>query len=155
MNIDETSTPQVIEMEKFVLGSLLLKDGLIIPDVAAILSPDDFYRPEHKLIYNSILKLYHTKVTPNILSLVEDLRTSFDDCGKNLLDKIEIGYVLALTEVAHTTAYSIDYAQRIKEKSEHRKLIRQAEIIVHDAQIGLKSPLDIIADTTNAFKACW
>lgn len=151
MNNEETTTPQVIEMEKFVLGSLLLKDGAIIPDVAAILDSDDFYRPEHRLIYNSILKLYHSNIIPNILSLVEDLRQSTDEFGKNLLDKFDIAYVLGITEIAHTTAYSIEYAKKIKETSDQRKLIQLAEKIIYDSQTGSKSPLDIIADTTNAF----
>ena len=151
MKNDDTSIPHVIEMEKFILGSLLLKNGLVIPDVAAILSSDDFYRPEHRLIYNAILKLYHSKITPNILSLTEELRQSTDDFGKTLLDKISLEYVLGITEIAHTTAYSIDYAKKIKEKSEHRKIIQQAEKMIHDAQEGFKSPLEIISETTNAF----
>lgn len=49
--------PQVLEMEKFLLGSLLLKEGIMVPSVSAILSPDDFYRPEHRIIFKSIRNL--------------------------------------------------------------------------------------------------
>ena len=142
--------PKNIEMEKFVLSALLLDDGKIIPDINAILSPEDFYRPEHKDIFSAIIKLYKNKVTPNILSLVEELQKTTDKGGKSLLDFIGIEYLLALTEIAHTTAYAEHYAKQIKEKSDFRRLIRKAEEIAEDARAGVKTPLDIIAETQNA-----
>ena len=142
--------PKNIEMEKFVLSALLLDDGKIIPDINAILTPEDFYRPEHKDIFSAIIKLYKNKVTPNFLSLVEELQKTKDKSGKSLLDFIGIEYVLALTESAHTTAYAEHYAKQIKEKSDFRRLIRKAEEIAEDARAGVKTPLDIIAETQNA-----
>ena len=145
--------PQVIEMEKFVLGAMLLKDGEIIPDVAAIVDTADFYRPEHRDIFKAIMTLYAKKITPSILSLTETLRETKDEHGKNLLDKIGMEYVLGITEVAFTTAFAEEYARRIKEKSELRKLQRLGEKLIQAATEGIKPPLDIIADTQNAFNS--
>jgi replicative DNA helicase len=146
-----TESPQVIEKEKFVLGSMLLKDGEVVPDVAAILSADDFYRPEHRLIFNAIINLYAKEKVVNILNLTENLRAATDQQGYPLLDKIGIDYILGLGEIAHTTAYSVSYSNDIKNSSNNRKLILRAQKIIDDARAGLKSPLDIIAETTDDF----
>lgn len=140
-----------VEKEKFVLGAMLLKDGAIIPDVAAILDSDDFYRPEHRLIYQVILKIVADKKPVTALSLFEELRLTTDQQGKSLMDKIGIDYIFGIMEFAHTTAYAEPYARDIKEKSELRRLIHTAQQITEDAIIGFKSPLEIIADAQNAF----
>ena len=140
-----------LEKEKFVLGAMLLKEGKVVPDVAAILNADDFYRPEHRLIYSAILKVFKEKKSADLLNLMEELRVTKDKQGNSVLKLIGIEYVLTIPEHAHTTAFAENYAKDIKAKSDQRKLIAQAEKIIHDAQQGLKSPLDIIADTYDAF----
>ncbi len=143
--------PNDIEKEKFVLGSMLLKDGEIIPNVASILYSDDFYRPEHRLIFNAISKIYSDKKPVTILTLCDELRTSKNDQGKSLLDFIGLDYVLGITEVAHTTAYAEHYAKTIKEKSDYRKLILLGEKLIQSAQDGFKHPIDIISEASNEF----
>ena len=46
--------PEAIEMEKQLLSAMFMKEGLVVPDVTAILDADDLYRPEHH-INSSIL----------------------------------------------------------------------------------------------------
>ena len=43
-----------IEVEKSLISALLLKDGAAVSDVAEDLNPEDFYRPEHKIIYTAL-----------------------------------------------------------------------------------------------------
>ena len=143
--------PHDIEKEKFVLSSMLLKDGEIIPAVTAILSADDFYRPDHRIIFDAISKIYNDKKPVTFLTLFDELHTAKDKRGKSLLDLIGMEYVLALIESAHTTAYAEHYAKQIKEKSEYRKLINLGENLIQNAGAGLQSPLEIIAETTRAF----
>lgn len=138
MNLREES-PQVIEMEKFVLGAMLLKDGEIIPTITSILKADDFYRPEHRIIFSSILKVYQKKVIPNILSVIEELRASDE------LKKISLEYILGITEIAFTTAFAESYANTIKEKSILRSLIRAGEEIIQEA-VAAQNPLNDILD---------
>ena len=138
MNLREES-PQVIEMEKFVLGAMLLKDGEIIPTITSILKADDFYRPEHRTIFNAILKVYQKKVIPNILSVIEELRASDE------LPKVSLEYILGITEIAFTTAFAESYANTIKEKSILRSLIRAGEEIIQEAEVAQK-PLNDILD---------
>jgi replicative DNA helicase len=64
--------PQNIEAEQSVLGSLLLdKDALI--KVADFLKPEDFYRDDHKEIYQAILKLYEKRRQIDVLTLTDIL----------------------------------------------------------------------------------
>lgn len=142
MNLREES-PQVIEMEKFVLGAMLLKEGAVIPTVASILKAEDFYRPEHRVIFSAILRLYAKKIIPNLLSLMEELRMSKDleKMGENSIE-----YVLTITEIAHTTAFAEHYANIIKEKSILRNLIRAGEEIIQEATEA-QSPLNDILDS--------
>ena len=144
--------PQAIEMEKFVLGSMLLKDGEVIPAVTAILSADDFYRPEHRLLYQAILDIRKEGQIVNIIVFMEHLRLTSDTNGKSLLESIGLEHVLSIIESANTTAYSEHYAKQIKEKSDLRKLQEVALKITADAETGLKSPLDIVNDAISDFK---
>ena len=119
--------PQVVEMEKAVLAAMLLKEGEIIPTVTAILDAEDFYRAEHRVVFNAIIRLVAKKIQPNLLSLVEELRLSDD------LKKIGTSYVLELADANYTTAYADVYAQKIKEKSILRKLIDAGNEIADEA----------------------
>lgn len=137
---ESATIPQVIEMEKFVLSSMLLKDGEIIPTVTSILTADDFYRPEHRMAFEAIIKIYARKNIPDLLTLTEELRTS----GK-LKDAGGIEFVLALGNIAFTTAYTEAYCRTIKEKSTLRRLIKIGEEISRDAYEA-KKPLNNILD---------
>ena len=137
---EQENIPQVVEMEKFVLSAMLLKDGEIIPTITTILTAEDFYRPEHRIIFSAILKLYSKKIIPNILSLNEELRQSGE------LEKIGgVTMVFSLSEVANTTAYAETYAKTIKEKSILRNLIKASEEIIQ-MSIEEKKPLNDILD---------
>ena len=140
---EQGNLPQVLEMEKFVLSAMLLKEGEIIPNITSILNSDDFYRPEHRIIFDAILRLYTKKIIPNILSLVEELHTSGE------IEKIGMEYIFSLLEVAHTTAYAEFYAKTIKEKSILRKLIRAGEEIIQEATLASKPLNDILDEAEN------
>jgi replicative DNA helicase len=134
-----------IEYEKFVIGAMLLKDGVIIPDISAILTAEDFYRPEHRIVFNDILKIYAQNQPVSLLTLVEFMSNNGD------LNKVDLEYVFMFAEIAHTTAHAEHYAKIIKEKSELRKLTHIAEKIIATATEGMTSPLDIIHNTSNEF----
>ena len=104
-------------MEFELLGSLLLKEGKAIPDVKSILTADDFLYIEHQILYRTILENYKQGIIPNMLTIAEELRRT------NEIDKVGYGLIMALGEVAFTTAYSVNYANIIKEKSARRKKI--------------------------------
>ena len=146
MNQEFVPSPQAVEMEKYVLSAMLLQDGFVIPKVASILAPNDFFYPEHKIIYKAMLKLYSQGSPTDILSISELLRKSGE------LDKNGgITYLFLLGDIAFTTAYAESHSHTIKEKANLRKLIETAEFIINDAQQGIKSISDIIFDCQKIF----
>lgn len=135
-----TVLPHDIDMEKNLLSALLIREGEIIPEVAAIVSTDDFYRPEHKIIFRVILQLFAQGTPPNMLSIIAELRKSGE------FKKIEPAYLLSIAEASFTNAYAKTYALTIKEKSDLRRLMLSAENLFHSAQQEGSSPVDIIVE---------
>ena len=146
MHIDLEQIPKVVDIELELLGSLLLKDGLVIPQVANILKPDDFYLDVHKILYKIIIDLHNSGIVPNILAIVEQLRKHRDFKDN---EQVFLHAALSLGDVAFTTAYSIDHAQLIKEKSILRSLIQAGNSIVRNATAPSASSDDIIKNTEN------
>ena len=56
--------PQDIETEQSVLGCLMLDKNAIIK-VADWLTPDDFYRQTHKIIYQAMISLFEKSEPPS------------------------------------------------------------------------------------------
>lgn len=136
--------PQAVEMEKKILSALFMKNGLIVPKVVAILKSDDFYRPEHQMIFRAVKRL-HDKGSPiDFLTVEEELRKVND------LQKIDRRYWLALLDAAHSTAYAESYAKTIKEKSDLRKIICAAQIIIEDARKETLPPREILTKAQSA-----
>lgn len=131
--MNQKELPQDIEMEKQLLATMFMKEGGIVPDVATIIDASDFYRPEHRLIFQAILRLYAKEEPVDYLAVEEELRKSGD------FDKIDHLYLLGLIEATSPTARADFLAQIIKEKANLRRLIELAEGLIEGAQRGEKS----------------
>lgn len=135
--------PQAVEMEKSVLGAMMLKQGLVIPKIRSMLKEDDFYRAEHRMVYRVLLELYDVGIEPNILSLSEELRK------KQELEKIGLRYVFMLGESAWTTGYAEAHAKVIKEKAILRRLMLLGEILQEEASKDLKPLQEIMSEASS------
>src|SRR5215475_8326994 len=82
MSAEPQPTPQVglapphsLEAEQSVLGAILLSEksvyGLVIEEG---LHAEDFYRPRHRLIYESMIELYNAAQPIDRLTVTEHLR---------------------------------------------------------------------------------
>ena len=134
--------PQAIEMEKSVLGAMMLKRGIVIPNVRSVLKEDDFYRVEHRMVYRVLLDLYDAGIEPNILSLSEELRK------RQELDKVGLRYVFMLAESAWTTGYAHAHAKVIKEKAILRRLMLLGEVLQEDASQDVKPLQEIMHEAS-------
>src|SRR5690606_38275866 len=67
--------PQNIEAEIAVLGAILL-DKKAIDKVSNFLTPEMFYKPEGKAIYEAVLELYGSKSPIDILTVTKQLRAN-------------------------------------------------------------------------------
>ena len=129
--------PHDVDAEKELLSAMLVRNGEKIPAVSAIVSADDFYRPEHQIIFRTILELYAQDIPPNILSIFQELQKT--------KSKVEFSYLRSIAVMSVTNAYAVAHAKIVKEKSELRRLMETAENVFHAAQEGSKSPAEIIA----------
>lgn len=129
----------VIQLEKSLLSALMLEGGEAIPEVAEILSPADFYRPEHKIIYGALLKLNSKNVPLNVLLVEREL-------GEDL-KKVTRRYLFGLLELEYTTARARHYALKIKEQSTLRRLAEIGSELKNLAQNERGTSEEILADT--------
>ncbi len=116
--------PQSIEAEQSVLGSMLI-DKEVVPVVMEVLKPEDFYRPDHRAIYEIIIELFDRAQPIDLITVAERLK---------LHGKLElVGGLEYLTNIATevpTTANVKNYAKIVEEKSLLRKLIKASSDIV-------------------------
>ena len=123
LNSIEKLPPQSIEAESSVLGSLLIDKDAIIK-VADILSPSDFYREIHGMIYQAMLELFEEREPIDLVSLSNKLEE------KKQLE--EIGgrsYLLSLANSVPTSTHVVHYAKIVQRKATLRKLIKVASEI--------------------------
>ncbi|MBR6961242.1 hypothetical protein IKH79_00550 [Candidatus Saccharibacteria bacterium] len=136
----ENELPCNIDMEKQLLGAMLFRRGEIIPKVINIISVDDFYRPEHKIIFKTILRMYAQGAPSNSLSILEEINKTVDK------GKLDLQYLVSVEMSIHTNAYAEVHARTLKEKSDFRRLMRFGEELTQNAQFGMRLPVDIIAE---------
>lgn len=131
--------PSSIEAEKSVLGGIFLKPD-IFGDIVEILSPNDFYKNAHKLIYEAMRDVYNTGVGIDPIVIVNKLKKNekFDELvGEQLLYEI-------ISDVP-TAANIIEYAKIVKEKATLRRLGEVGTKIVELAYEGYEE-VDTILD---------
>ncbi|HDD52965.1 MAG: replicative DNA helicase [Aquificota bacterium] len=116
--------PQNIEAEQCVLGSVLL-DNSALNKVLDILSPEDFYKREHQIIYTTMLDLYDKNHPIDLITLSDTLthREELEAAGG-------LEYLMELAEVVPSSAHAPHYARIVKEKAVLRHLIRAATDIL-------------------------
>lgn len=109
--------PQNNDAEQSVLGSVII-DGESIKQAVQILSPDDFYREAHRLIFVEMLGLYRKKIPVDIVTLAEALIIS------KTLEKVGgATYISSLASMVPTSANIKYHANIIKQKSQKRQMI--------------------------------
>lgn len=132
-NEDELKIPYSIEAEESLLGSIFLKPD-VIGETIEIITPEDFYRNNYRIIYEEMLKIYNTGKIIDTLLIIEALKK------REKLEEIGGEDILYdLVDVVSTAANAVNYAHIIKEKSIQRKLIETGEKIVKMAYRGYDS----------------
>ena len=110
--------PQNLEAERACLGSMLL-DKEAIEVAIDILTEEDFYSEQHRIIFKTLLELYGRSTPVDIVTLTDFLRGSgeLDSAGG-------VVYVSSLLDETPTSANAEYYAKIVEQKSLLRKLIR-------------------------------
>jgi len=119
--------PHSIEAEQSVLGGLLLENEAL-DKIADILSPTDFYRHDHRLIYEHIGNLIERNKPADIVTVAESLENSA------ALSSIGgIAYLGALAQNTPTAANIRRYAEIVHERAVMRKLVEVGSNIAESA----------------------
>lgn len=119
--------PQAIEMERAVLGAILLEKEAYVT-IASILSPQSFYVKSHEVIYEAIRTLEQKQKPIDLLTVTEELRRT---------EMLELaGGVTYLTELTLNvgSAANLEYhAHIVANKAQSRNLITFATEVVTQA----------------------
>ncbi len=109
--------PSNAKAEQSVLGCAM--SGLKpLAEITAILKTDDFYRPDHRVIYDAICELYLNSKPVDIIT-VSDLLES----RNKLTDVGGLSYVSTLPDQAPLIANAGHYADLVRQKSILRRLM--------------------------------
>ncbi len=115
--------PHSIEAEQSVLGGLML-DNSVWDNVAEIVTADDFYRPEHRLIFKTMQKLLSVEQPIDVVTLSEELDRNNQQEQAGGLD-----YLVDLAKNTPSTSNIRAYAEIVSERSILRRLIGVANDI--------------------------
>lgn len=109
--------PQNIEAEQSVLGTILLSDHSL-SSVLELLESSDFYRDNHKLIFEAMILLFEKNEPQDIVTVSNQLKdqNSLEQAGG-------VAYLATLTSIVPVTANLIHYARIIRQKAVLRNLI--------------------------------
>lgn len=123
----EKLLPQSREAEEGVLGSLII-DPEMVAQVADLLTPDDFYRNAHRLLYEVMLAQYERRQPSDFITLCDELerRGKLDDVGGP-------GYITSLINGVPTSGNLAYYGRIVREKALYRRLIHAAGQIAANA----------------------
>lgn len=131
--------PNSLEAEQSVIGSMIMDKEAIATAVEQI-DHNDFYHPNLKIIFDSILELYHKNQPVDIVTLQDLLKSE----GK--LETIGgLSYLSKLAMSVPSYVHAKEYAGIVKEKSILRKLIRAGQEIVaenYDNQTDVEANLE-------------
>lgn len=118
--------PQNLEAEKAVLGACLF-ERRVIPDVAATLSPNDFYLPSHRKAYESILALFNEGKAVDVITLDGYLQAE-------KTHRVSAADLCAMVENA-LPSHAVQHARLVKEAAQRRRLLK----ILTEAQEAIYS----------------
>ena len=119
--VDLRLPPQSIEAEQSVLGALLIENRAF-DQISGILSEEDFYRHDHRLIWHHIHQLISLDREADVVTVAESLR---------LVNKEEevggVEYLNALAVNTASAANIVRYAEIVRERAMLRQLLSVAD----------------------------
>jgi len=131
--------PQNLEAEQCVLGSVLLQQGALVK-VLEHLTPDDFYKDGHRIIFSAMVDLFEKNEPQDLITVTNILK------DWNKIDSIGgPAYLASLTDIVPVTANIAYYAKIIRQKAILRRLIQTSSQIAtrcYDEQDDIDNLVD-------------
>ena len=122
--------PHSTEAEQSVLGALMLNNEAWF-DVSDIVAPSDFYRPQHRIVFEAMEALSRDNQPLDAVTVSEALQS------RGLLEKAGgIAYLAELVDGTPGASNVSAYARIVRDRSTLRKVIAAANQIVEKAFMG-------------------
>ena len=151
---DFKTPPNNMEAERAVLGSILLdaagsgNDRIMDECRTRGITPEAFYDPCNRAIYQTMLLMGMKSKPLDILTLIEELKSA------NKLEAVGgIGYVQALVDQVPTTAHAEHYIGIVRDKYLRRIMIERATKVVEGCydEDGHPDPQVVLGDAEKSF----
>lgn len=108
--------PQAVEVEKHVLGGLML-DPEAVAIASQVLKPQDFYLEKYRLVYEACLALSEKRVPVDLITVSQELKTS----GK--FQQVTEATLMEISNEVVSSANMEAHCHIIREKARLRELI--------------------------------
>ena len=130
--------PNSVEAEISVLGAMLQAGSAVLQAVEQ-LTPDDFYQPEHREIFQAMVDMNRQQMPIDLVTLQAEMarRGTLDGVGGTV-------YLMKLLSEVPTAANVGAYIKIVREKSTLRKLIAACRNITKDCYSQDKELQDIL-----------
>ena len=119
--------PHSVEAEQSVLGGLLLENDAW-DRIADIIGTEDFYRHDHRLIYEHISRLVEHSKPADMVTVAESLESTSQLAGVG-----GIAYLGALVQNIPSAANIRRYAEIVRERAVMRRLVEAGSSISESA----------------------
>jgi len=133
--------PHNLEAEEALLGSIFINnEGLY--RIGDLISPDDFYNPVNKEIFNAIIKLFNDRSPIDLITVTEILESNGE------IDHIGgATYLSKIVNSVPTASHIMQYASIVREK----KILRDLIIAANDiSALGYKEDEKVDLTLDNA-----
>ena len=122
--------PQNLEAEQSVLGGIILK-GEVLDRVAELVSPEDFYKETHRVLFRTMLSLHTEGEKIDLITVSDRLRETGE------LDRVGgVEFLTSLSERVLNLTNIEHHARIIREKAFYRTLIDEASALIEKAFQG-------------------
>jgi replicative DNA helicase len=139
--IEDKIQPASLEVEEIVLGTLII-DGNCIDRIISIFSINLFFKPQNKVIANSLIELYKSNSAIDLVTLVNHLKKN-----DNLGNSGGPSYIASLTSKVASSSH-IDYHVRIlQQEALRRNLIKIGNIAVQKSFDNTEDIFDVFNET--------
>jgi replicative DNA helicase len=127
VGVEKRVFPQALDAERALLGGLIMAPEQI-EEVAELLGPTDFYRPDHAALYSLVQTMRGAGEHVDLVSVSERAAR-----GGNDQQYGGLAYVIGLVEAVPSTANLRHYASVVREKATLRRLIAASQLVVSEA----------------------
>ena len=138
--LDTALPPHSVESEQSVIGAILLAGSNALDHIEGVITEDDFYRHEHRLIFAAIRTLANAGRPIDVITAAEALEAT------GSLERI--GGLVYIGELAQNTPSAANirrYAEIVKERALLRRLLSMASNVMAACSAPGANVAEIIA----------